>query len=381
MNSINYLSTLTTHNEFSSKMLTKNPNSFLSEMPMNNNVPPEKDKEKQILKKLPLEMAQIENSRRNTTLETESPTRQVITTQMVWPKNSSQAAINAKVFLKKYSETEAKSRRLKFLANRKPKKTEYSPVVVQRAKDQYVNRLAETNLKLFRNMNDLFGAFQGKPRMKTDQSIIVHNDIKRGKEYRSNSMASKKEDFTVSKFGRSDIFIPVETSMLDEGTTDTSFHTIGNDDRRNKGTITNYSFDLKMTESPNKFRKFSAMKKSLAGQNNKNKTIDFINRDYKLKHPSNNFISIDSGYQSKFDLSQSFGPRFDQTAYRFSGPINQRLASVHQERTSLNTNTINLMTKLIKNGAMRDQTQNYNYIPGIRGRSVEKGKRSSSLAS
>lgn len=350
----------------------------------------------------PRDQASIEDmARKQTTLGSEPEAKdpkQLTRTTFIWPKHSNQAYANAKNFYKKFIDTETKTKRLKLFHNIQKKKTETTPEVEQKMKERDMNRLIETNLRLFRNMNNIFGSYANPNSSKyiSDSSFMTQGEQLRQKEYRSVSTTTKKYDSKIIGYGRSQIFIPVETNF--GGDDDSRLNissSVFEDDflsrKRVSTTITHSERrDMQTAPSPNKSRRVSAGAVKKGNNEKKNLSIDYyVNK----KRDSPNKLAY-------IDLAPSFGPEnintssltvnniiYEKPVYKIPDNLNQALASLIHESSSINKNTLNLMTKMVRNQAQKEEARNKSSSRGTPQKYKqrdfwilnEKSKRSSSI--
>jgi len=282
-------------------------------------------------------------------------------TTFIWPKHSNQAYANAKNFYKKFIDTETKTKRLKLYHGIQKKKSESSPQVEQRMKERDMNRLIETNLRLFRNMNNIFGSngHSNPARFLNDSSFTTQGEQPRHKEYRSVSSNTKKYESKIVGYGRSQIFIPVETSQAndDDLKMDYNNSVFEADFLSNKRVLTtaiNHSDrrELQTAPSPNKSRRVSVGNTKRGNSEKKNLSIDYyLNRDYRKKDASNKigFIDMVPGYSGE-SINSAMTMNsiiYERPMYRIPENLNQTLANLIHESGSINKNTLNLMTKMV----------------------------------
>lgn len=278
-------------------------------------------------------------------------------TTFIWPKHSNQAYANAKNFYKKFIDTETKTKRLKLYHNIQKKKTESSPQNDQRVKERDMNRLIETNLRLFRNMNNIFGSYANPnpARFLNDSSFSTQGEQLRHKEYRSVSTNSKKYESKIVGYGKSQIFIPVETSQADDDLKMNYSDSVFEADfltRKRVSTTINHSERHEVQTSPNKSRRVSAGNVKKGNNEKKNLSIDYyLNREYKKKENSHKigFIDMVPGYAAE-SINSAMTVNsiiYEKPIYRIPENLNQALANLIHESSSLNKNTLSLMTKMV----------------------------------
>ena len=346
-----------TPNEWSSNA-TKNLNSFLTDLL------PASMEQKLSIKDLTSYRANLAN-----TNSTDFPARQTITVQQIYPKDSNQAMKNLKSFYKKCLDTDLKSRRLRFLSSRQKKRGSEASETSQNIKSKSINKLAETNLNLFKNMNELFAKDCSFRRIKNDQPPLYKAENEIVQSYNRNlSSKNKRAQYSIMTSRKDSVYIPIGYSMLEE--TDKFNSTISksnivNGERKYSGdkSLSHQTFIPQVSENSNVFTKLKSLKQHdyIKEKRNKNNSF-FLNNTYFSKNDQSNIsgeVKLDKTEENKSKtVFINDHKNLNKNIRAVSARITKRMSSTINEESSMSKNSNNLMTKIIKHGAYGGQTDN-----------------------